>query len=81
METGPPAAAQSHRQTDGLWGEAAGPWAGEPGEEVRGPQERVGGSDKATIVSRWQFSLSLDSRTLIYGTGSWRNLLEAKRLH
>lgn len=58
-ETRRPAAAQRYRETDRLWGEAAGPWAGEPGKEVRGSCERVSGLDKATIVSRWQFSLAL----------------------
>lgn len=33
-----------HRRTDGQWGEAAGPWAGEPGTEARGPWGRAGGS-------------------------------------
>lgn len=37
METGSPAAGQSHSRTDGQWGEAAGLRAGEPGMEVWGP--------------------------------------------
>nr|XP_014588078.2 coiled-coil domain-containing protein 150 isoform X6 [Equus caballus] len=55
METDPLAAGQSHRRTDGLWGEAAGPRAGELGTEARGPRGTVGGSDKVhmeTTMSR-----------------------------
>ena len=55
---------------EGLWGEAAGPW------EVRGPRRRVGGSDKAPVISpaalspRWRslVSPSTPQDPGVYGT-------------